>query len=890
ILHEPIDQTDYRSKIGSLMYLTSSRPDIVQAICYCARYQARPTEKHLKEVKRIFRYLRGNINMGLWYPKGSGFELTAFSDVDHAGCVDTRKSTFGGIQFLGDKLVSWMSKKQDCIAMSSIKAEYVALSVSVSCQANWYEMFDSSRTGEHPSDTYVFTMKMEILLEPASNKLLVGYIRDGDGDASFQLESDSLPHAHAQTTKTYYKHQDSRIMKAQELKTKTSAQTLIYKIFLQRYQVYQGRLLASFQDDANDYLDSDMNNVNTSGNKKKDAEPTIEVVQPQVNPDSTIAQELYTVQRSIQRCVQVPYTLTKWYQEPDRRLTISEEALGAFSKRQTYGYEGFVIIIFVALELVRHRYSNIRQKTFKEYTNYLLSAEDRYRGRGYDRGQEAKQKQVEIMKDRRDKDKEVNQAARESDDTLVCCVENTVEDHIMDSGASFYAAYCKEELERFKLRSSKTLKDVRYFPGLKRRLISIGQLDEEGYHVGFRDQQYKVTKGSFVVAHGNKRGSLYMVKVHPEGIGAIINGSGSAAVGWIKFIQKAMALHLLHQSEDPATMILLSKTTAGVAVEAPKMLWADSVSTAYLIYRIPYVPIRLRILEAEWQGNDRSLTHLKAAAQMNCDTAFRIRRVTGLSKAEILHLWTRFYRARSTTDSSSLTKPIHKSQVVLVDISMNLAENDSIVVELGLSSEITQSPGGSSDTREGSENSGSFEDTRRSYEDYSEDGASSKEGGSKTPQVRRSIIESRALVRYSPSANYLLLTENGKPESYSKALSSKESVQWKKAINEEMVSLEKNQMCSLVRISAGKKASQRLWMFKVKEEQDGSERYTKSLIHLVKNLKVCSWAKLVRILISEGSLFLLKILGTKSLAEMFTWLVMNEKLKFCAASTSLRVN
>ncbi|GJU00299.1 hypothetical protein Tco_1110637 [Tanacetum coccineum] len=101
---------------------------------------------------------------------------------------------------------------------------------------------------EHPSDTYVLTMKMEILLEPASNKLLIH--KDGDGDALFQLKTDSLPHAHAQTTKTYYKHQDSRIMKAQELKTKTSAQTLIYKIFLQRYQVYQGRLLASFQDDA----------------------------------------------------------------------------------------------------------------------------------------------------------------------------------------------------------------------------------------------------------------------------------------------------------------------------------------------------------------------------------------------------------------------------------------------------------------------------------------------------------------------------------------------------------------------------------------------------------------------------------------------------------------
>ncbi|GJV79112.1 retrovirus-related pol polyprotein from transposon TNT 1-94 [Tanacetum coccineum] len=92
-----VDQTDYRSKIESLMYLTSSRPDIVKAVCCCARYQARPTEKHLKEVKRIFRYLKGTINMGLWYPKDSGFELTAFSDANHAGCLDTRQSTSRGI-------------------------------------------------------------------------------------------------------------------------------------------------------------------------------------------------------------------------------------------------------------------------------------------------------------------------------------------------------------------------------------------------------------------------------------------------------------------------------------------------------------------------------------------------------------------------------------------------------------------------------------------------------------------------------------------------------------------------------------------------------------------------------------------------------------------------
>nr|GEY48544.1 retrovirus-related Pol polyprotein from transposon TNT 1-94 [Tanacetum cinerariifolium] len=107
-----VDQTKYQSMAGALMYLTASRPDIVYATCYCARYQEKPTEKHLIAVKRIFRYLKDTINMGLWYPKDTGFELTAFLDSDQAGCLDSRKSTSGGIQFLGgNKLVSWSSKK-----------------------------------------------------------------------------------------------------------------------------------------------------------------------------------------------------------------------------------------------------------------------------------------------------------------------------------------------------------------------------------------------------------------------------------------------------------------------------------------------------------------------------------------------------------------------------------------------------------------------------------------------------------------------------------------------------------------------------------------------------------------------------------------------------------
>ncbi|GJV40022.1 retrovirus-related pol polyprotein from transposon TNT 1-94 [Tanacetum coccineum] len=132
----PTDQTTYRRMIGGLMYLTASRPDIAFATFVCARYQARPTVKHLKEVKRIFRYLRQSYNMGLWYPKDSGFELIAYSDADHAGCKDDCKSTSGGLQFLGRKLVSWSSKKQDLYC--DVYADVNNVSLSACCaQVIW---------------------------------------------------------------------------------------------------------------------------------------------------------------------------------------------------------------------------------------------------------------------------------------------------------------------------------------------------------------------------------------------------------------------------------------------------------------------------------------------------------------------------------------------------------------------------------------------------------------------------------------------------------------------------------------------------------------------------------------------------------------------------------
>nr|GEU38726.1 hypothetical protein [Tanacetum cinerariifolium] len=120
-------QMDVKTKFlhGSLK---QDIPNIVHATCVCARYQAHPTKKHLKEVKRIFRYLRGTVNMGIWYTKDSGFELTGFSDANYARCKDTFKSTSGGAYFLGKKLVSWSYKKQDCTSLSTAESEYVFLS------------------------------------------------------------------------------------------------------------------------------------------------------------------------------------------------------------------------------------------------------------------------------------------------------------------------------------------------------------------------------------------------------------------------------------------------------------------------------------------------------------------------------------------------------------------------------------------------------------------------------------------------------------------------------------------------------------------------------------------------------------------------------------------
>ena len=126
----------FASMIGSLLYLFASRPDIMFNVCMCARFQANPKESHISAVKRIMRYLLGTINLGLWYPKNSFYNLIGYSDSDFAGCKIDKKSTSGTCHFIGSALVSCHSKKQNNVALSTTEAEYIS-AISCCAQILW---------------------------------------------------------------------------------------------------------------------------------------------------------------------------------------------------------------------------------------------------------------------------------------------------------------------------------------------------------------------------------------------------------------------------------------------------------------------------------------------------------------------------------------------------------------------------------------------------------------------------------------------------------------------------------------------------------------------------------------------------------------------------------
>jgi hypothetical protein len=147
---ELVDQKEYRSMIGFLLYLTATRPDIQFSVCLCARFQASPRTSHRQAIKRIFRYLRYTPELGLWYSASSSLSLLGFSDADFAGCRVDRKSTSGTCQFLGSSLVSWSSHKQSSVAQSTTEVEYVA-AASCCSQLLWitYTLSDFGEECSH---------------------------------------------------------------------------------------------------------------------------------------------------------------------------------------------------------------------------------------------------------------------------------------------------------------------------------------------------------------------------------------------------------------------------------------------------------------------------------------------------------------------------------------------------------------------------------------------------------------------------------------------------------------------------------------------------------------------------------------------------------------------
>jgi hypothetical protein len=150
-----VDPTLYKSLVGSLLYLTTTRPDIMYAASLVSRFMESPKDSHWKMVKRILRYVAGTLNFGLWYTQSDDNHLSGYTDSDFAGSLDDRKSTSGHVFHLGTNLISWASKKQPIVSISSAEAEYV-VATSASCQAVWLRRIlkDMSHTEKDPTPIF----------------------------------------------------------------------------------------------------------------------------------------------------------------------------------------------------------------------------------------------------------------------------------------------------------------------------------------------------------------------------------------------------------------------------------------------------------------------------------------------------------------------------------------------------------------------------------------------------------------------------------------------------------------------------------------------------------------------------------------------------------------
>jgi hypothetical protein len=612
-------------------------------------------------------------------------------------------------------------------------------------------------------------------------------------------------------------------------------------------------------------------------------------------------------------------------------------------------------------------------------------------------------KKKKNYKKRQDDDESANVATEEFADALICSLDSPVDSWVIDSGASFHTIPSKELLYNYisgkfgkvyladgkpldimgrgdiDIRSSNgtlwTLRNVRHVPALKRNLISIGQLDDEGHHTTFGGGAWKVTKGNLVIARGKKRGSLYMVA--EEDMIAVAEATNSSSI-WhqrlghmsekgMKIMQskgkmsnlkhvnfgvcehcilgkqrkvsfskagrnlKLEKLELVHTDVwGPAPVKSLGgsryyvtfiddstrkvwvyflknksdvfsvfkrwktevETQTGLKIKSlksdnggeydsqefkefclengirmiktipgtpeqngvaermnrtlnerarcmriqsglPKLFWADAISTAaYLINRGPSVPLGYQLPEEVWSGKEVSLSHLRvfgcvSYVLIDSDSRDKLdpkaRKCTFIGYGSDMYgyrFWDeenrKIIRSRNVTFNENV---FHKDR--------SSAESMSSRKQIELSERVPLEEISESDVANRNQNNSENQDDGEEVELEQETIAMPE-----TPmtQVRRSTRMSKAPERYSPSLHYLLLTDAGEPEYFGEAMQGNDSIKWEVAMKDEMMSLQKNGTWSLTKLPEGKRALQNRWVYRLKEESDGSRRYKARLV------------------------------------------------------------
>ncbi|KAE8664189.1 Detected protein of unknown function [Hibiscus syriacus] len=447
----------------------------------------------------------------------------------------------------------------------------------------------------------------------------------------------------------------------------------------------------------------------------------------------------------------------------------------------------------------------------------------------------------------------------ETGDAMILSVNSPIESWILDSGASFHSTPCREIMENYVSgdfgKTTWKLKEMRHIPGLKRNLISVGQLYGEGYSKTFSGCEWKITKGALVIARGKKTGTLYVTS-NLENIIAVTDADGKSNIWhqrkWNAMVENETGLKVKRLRSDNGgeyknrrfrdfcanngikieTTVPMTLQQNGVTermnrtlnelarsmrihAELPKFLWAEAINTAaYLINRGPSVPLDGRIPEEGWSKKEINLSHLRVfgcISYVHIDSAERSKLDAKSNKCVFVGYGGDEFGYRFWDYEN---RKIIRSRYFIFN--ENVMYKDRSTVE-------SSSSNTKAETKEFTE----FEEISRNDVQINPVAVQEEPG---TPELRRSSRIPKPTQRYSPSLHYLLLTDNGEPECYDEAMQVEDSVKWESSMKDEMDSLMSNQTWELGELPPGKKTLHNKWIYRIKEEHDGRKRYKARLV------------------------------------------------------------